>query len=356
MLCKYALNYNNQLVYIDECANGIVCNCVCPCCGEKMIARNGGKIREHHFAHASGVDCKGYRETILHILSKQIIQENKKLKIPKYIDANVGKCFLKNENGWYEKNFDLNEQILEFESVEVEERNDINSLQPDIVGITKDGLRLWIEIFVTHKCSEEKITVIKEHGINCIEIKIPNEINTKEQLCAFLLFHNGGYFNERNRNLKYFINFPYGDKIINYNKISYLNELKKICKIKSQNECTECFEKKRLSTAQIEYNNLLNEYKDKLKMYKWIFNYRNLSDLIIDKPNIEDWFLPSIRKRRDYISSFGHRYYVYLESFAMELTEIICHYKYKWLFWEECRFKYGTSSKKEKEYVFCSFN
>ena len=350
MLCKYALNSVGKLVFVDDVENGAKCNCTCPSCGEKMVAKNNGEIKDHHFAHSSGSDCAGYKETLLHIWSKQIIEESKKIKLPKYIDKDNGNLLLKEKNGWYEKKFDLNKQILEFESVEIEERNDINSLQPDIVGITKDGLRLWIEIFVTHKCGEEKINKIKENGVNCIEVKIPQEIETKEDLSEFLV-------NSDDSNFKYFINYPYGDKIINDNKISYLNDLKKTCKIKTQSECDECFKQKNKSIVQIKYVELLNEYSGELKMYKWIFNYKNLSDLIIDKPNIEDWFLPSIRKRRDYISSFGHRYYVYLESFAMELTKIIFQYKCSDSLWyEKCNYEFGNSHKNGKSYVFCTLN
>ena len=53
--------------------------------------------------------------------------------------------------------------------------------------MTDDGLRLWIEIFVTHKCGEEKIQYIKENGYNCIEVKIPEGIETKEDLSEFLV-------------------------------------------------------------------------------------------------------------------------------------------------------------------------
>ena len=343
MICKYALNKNNELVFIGDVENGKNCNCICPSCGEKMVAKNNGKIKGHHFAHASGSDCKGYRETVLHILSKQIIEKEKKLKIPQYNDKTHG--FVSTKTG--KKTFDLNQQMLKFSSVEIEQRIDIKSLQPDIVGVTNDGLRLWIEIYVTHKCDDEKISLIKENNINCIEIKIPKEINTKEELHDFLIWSN--------EDSKKFINFPYGDKIIQENKKAYYNSIKEQCTIKTQLECDKCFESMLKLKVKNDYNLLLNEYKGELKMYKWVFGYGNLEDLVADKPNIEDWILPSVRKKRDYISSFGHRYYVYLESFARELTEIILRYKNKWRYCESpCDFKFGESNKNGKSYVFCT--
>lgn len=345
MICEYALNQNNELVFIDDVENGEKCNCTCPSCGEKMIAKNNGKIKDHHFAHSSGSDCEGYRETLLHIWSKQIIEEEQKLKIPPYNDKTHG--FLVTEYG--KKTFDLNEQILEFSSVEIEQRNDIKSLQPDIVGVTKDGLRLWIEIYVTHKCDDDKIRLIKENDINCVEIKIPKEIETKEQLHDFLIKWS-------DKDLKLFINFPYGDKIIQKNKKAYYDSIKKQYTIKTQYECNKCFENILKSKAKNDYSLLLNEYKGELKMYKWIFSYENLEDLINDKPNIENWLLPSIHKKRDYISSFGHRYYVYLETFARELTELILTYKtclWQWCLKFPCEFKFCTSYKNGKSYVFC---
>ena len=67
MKCQYALSPNKEIVYIDEVENGLKCNCTCISCGERLLAKNGGSYREHHFSHESGHDCGGNKETILHI-------------------------------------------------------------------------------------------------------------------------------------------------------------------------------------------------------------------------------------------------------------------------------------------------
>lgn len=187
MLCKYALNSVGKLVFVDDVENGVKCNCTCPSCGEKMVAKNNGEIKDHHFAHSSGSDCDGYKETLLHIWSKQIIEDSKMLMIPNY------------------KN--LPWKKLNFKHIQIEQTDKLTNLKPDIIGISDDGLELWIEIFVTHKCNEDKKRLINENSINCIEIKIPKEIEEKEQLKKFLIY-------SIDCNFKHFLNYPYGDALM----------------------------------------------------------------------------------------------------------------------------------------------
>ena len=47
-LLVHAFNAEKKLVHIDSVKNGIQCNCRCPGCNELLIAKNDGKIREHH--------------------------------------------------------------------------------------------------------------------------------------------------------------------------------------------------------------------------------------------------------------------------------------------------------------------
>ena len=40
----YAINAEGALVHFDNVPNGLACNCVCPYCKDKLIAKNGGEI------------------------------------------------------------------------------------------------------------------------------------------------------------------------------------------------------------------------------------------------------------------------------------------------------------------------
>lgn len=68
----YAVDSSNNLVYIDDVAKGLNCNCVCPECKEKLIAKKG-KERQPHFAHCSNnPNCTGGIMSAIHWLSENI--------------------------------------------------------------------------------------------------------------------------------------------------------------------------------------------------------------------------------------------------------------------------------------------
>ena len=76
----YALKDGN-IVSIDEVQSGKECGCVCPACGDELIARKGEK-RMHHFAHRSNEDCEYGYESSLHLAAKDILSRSEKMVIP----------------------------------------------------------------------------------------------------------------------------------------------------------------------------------------------------------------------------------------------------------------------------------
>ena len=76
----YALK-NGKTVHISEVVSGEKCGCICPACGEIMIAKKGSKVI-HHFAHKSTIECEYGYQTSLHLAAKEIISKSKHICLP----------------------------------------------------------------------------------------------------------------------------------------------------------------------------------------------------------------------------------------------------------------------------------
>lgn len=167
-LLTYALNSENQLKNIDEVPNGLECNCICPGCKEPLIAKNEGKIREHHFAHTSDSECVLGYQTMIHLLTKDIIEEMK--------------IFPMALNGKFLSACEVYKEVSLIKEL---------GIIPDILGFTPitDGpnivgkIPIIVEIYVTHKVDEEKANILKKSGIPSVEIDLSKtEVNTKNEL------------------------------------------------------------------------------------------------------------------------------------------------------------------------------
>lgn len=74
-------------MFVGDVPTGSECGCVCPGCGQALIARNRPsttRVRAYHFAHASQKEsrCSGGLETQIHQLAKQCIASADALRIP----------------------------------------------------------------------------------------------------------------------------------------------------------------------------------------------------------------------------------------------------------------------------------
>ena len=163
----YALNAENKLVNVNDAPNGEDCNCFCPKCHAEMVAKNNGKVRVHHFAHASKSECIGAYQTMIHLLAKEIVCETRILPLA--------------QNG----------KLLAAAEVWLEEK--IDEIIPDVLGIvpiTYNGtnqvigyLPIIVEIYVTHKVDNIKAEKIKKLGIPAVEVNLSKtEALTKDEL------------------------------------------------------------------------------------------------------------------------------------------------------------------------------
>lgn len=199
---KYGLeNASGRLVDVDSVDNGLQCNCICPHCKQRLVAKNGGTKREHHFAHHSETECEGARMTALHLLAQQIIQDKKAIMLPDY------------EGQYYRKHTNL----IHFDSISLEETKE--GLRPDCIGVKtgSDQMKhsLWIEILVTHEVDEDKQKKIQSRNVSCIEIDLSDMLNTdytEDSITHRLL-------NEKKD--RKWVNCPKYDELNRQNRIEY---------------------------------------------------------------------------------------------------------------------------------------
>jgi competence CoiA-like predicted nuclease len=164
---------NGEIVSIEQVESGLKCDCFCPACNGRLIARKGLE-KQHHFAHYDSDDCGKGTETILHKLSKEIISNSKTFKTPA--------LKLKNSNITI-----FDETEIQIDNVKLEHR--LDDIIPDII-IESKGKELLVEITVTHELQFPKTKIIEEKGFATIEI-FARELFTE-------LYRNGDMFLKSN--------------------------------------------------------------------------------------------------------------------------------------------------------------
>lgn len=158
---------DGKLVDVLSVPNGKKCNCVCPKCGENLIAVQ--KRTTPYFRHESTKVCAGSLETSLHLAAKEIFIRHKKIKLPA----------LKHNFDDFGNQTIFKEFLLEADEVYTE--NKLGNIVPDII-LVKNNTKLLVEIAVTHFIDEEKKKKIEKIGISTIEIDLSELLKTKLDL------------------------------------------------------------------------------------------------------------------------------------------------------------------------------
>lgn len=150
-LQAFAYNKEGQLVSIRDVQRGQDCLCICPACGEHLVAKQG-EVRAWHFAHKHGNECENAGESSLHLACKEVVAKAAKIVKPGY---------------------GSNRQYLEIDDAVLEAtvETDLGKITPDIT-ILSGGEPVFIEIAVTHAINAEKQAKITHLKVPTIEIFI----------------------------------------------------------------------------------------------------------------------------------------------------------------------------------------
>jgi hypothetical protein len=160
----YGVKRNGKMAHISEVNSGLACECVCPACGDTLVAKKGDELT-HHFAHDAGASCHNAPETALHRLAKEIVEEARKLWLPAAIAADG----------------DISRVVHRAREISftrtIRESRHLQSVVPDLFA-ELDGHLLLIEIYVTHRCDAAKIAELREKGIATVEIDLSKMART----------------------------------------------------------------------------------------------------------------------------------------------------------------------------------
>ncbi len=176
---RYALNSSGEVVTAESLAGEKITDTyTCLSCGQLLIARVNGEIRQPHFSHKAQVECNG--ETYLHRLAKQVFKETYEeclkdgnpflieLNEPKVCDKYKMITCRTGNIGEYTQQYDLTKYYTE---IKVESRD--GQFIPDISlhSVMRPSDVIYIEVAVSHFLSEKKIY----SGKRIIEIDIEKD-------------------------------------------------------------------------------------------------------------------------------------------------------------------------------------
>lgn len=210
----------DTLYNIDSVPRGLACNCYCPYCHEKLMARHGN-IKEHGFAHHSetrGANLEICYMVTLYKLAEQTIQTHKRIRVPSYYDI-------------------FKEKDMEFPDVKIDNCFEREDKQPDVIATTSDGQQYLIEFIFDYKVQRKHSIDYK--NMNCLEINLKGQ--RLETVESFLL--------KDCSSRRWINNQYYFDHIIEcYNKSQKKIELKEksecdCCKLRQIYKC-QCVKQK----------------------------------------------------------------------------------------------------------------
>lgn len=171
MKIPYGLK-NGKLVHISEVESGAACQCICPTCNAPLVARKGS-IKIHHFAHLNSPECEWAGETTLHLLTKEILSQQKTIFIPGYGIEFLSFFTRSGRSVYFRRVYRASgkDEKIEVKIDEVALETRLGRIAPDIV-IFSAGEPLLLEIYVTHRVGREKLRIIEQNGWPAIEVDL----------------------------------------------------------------------------------------------------------------------------------------------------------------------------------------
>lgn len=139
-----------ELRHVDDVERGLACGCVCPACGQRLVARQGER-NAHSFAHRSG-ECRWAAEHVIAVLAQRALVERGMMALPPLLYADA--C-----RGTDAKLSDAH--MLRVVAVELTERSGRGA--PDLLVTVRGGGRestFAVVLSLTHRATDPQLDAL----------------------------------------------------------------------------------------------------------------------------------------------------------------------------------------------------
>lgn len=167
-----------RIVHVAEVGRGLACDCACPLCGSRLLAKQG-PVKAWHFAHYKAPECDLVvaGETAIHRAVKEIIGAGDEFSLPSVL------AYATKQDRWG-RIHRMEDASAPIQGIPEDVRCEVSigDIRPDIVAKML-GHELLIEVAVTHPVDRDKKSKIRRAGLPCIEINLrdaPRDIPTSE--------------------------------------------------------------------------------------------------------------------------------------------------------------------------------
>lgn len=153
----FASDASGKVVSINNVKNGKACNCFCIACNDPLVARNGGKIKAHSFAHTSKPEKRSCLMTALHRFAQEYLAAQEQILLPFVKCNHMGKTKVRSP------------KLVKILQGSVE--SPLDKYKMDVELETSVG-SIFIEVKVTAECSDEKVNFIKSNKVPTLEVDL----------------------------------------------------------------------------------------------------------------------------------------------------------------------------------------
>lgn len=155
-------NQTGKIVHIDSVEPDIMCNCVCPGCGQPLKAEVSSKWPEdHHFVHLYGEPCEDFFVQMYRQLALYLIEQNNHILLPSLENTEAELCIPDSK---------IQIKTIQYPSAPFDA----------IVTYTDEGIEKQIGIFIDidHSSIDEQVRHAKSLDIPVLQISLIKQFNS----------------------------------------------------------------------------------------------------------------------------------------------------------------------------------